>query len=74
MFKLYCKNAHFTVIILQISQIQSQKSYVVGMGNQKYRQISQILKEHEENKRKIMATLAKQQQNQGKKANQLLFN
>ena len=74
MFKLYCKNAHFAVIILQISQIQSQKSYVVGMGNQKYRQISQILKEHEENKRKIMATLAKQQQNQGKKANQLLFN
>jgi len=36
------------------------------MGNQKYQKISQILKEHEENKRKIMATLAKQQQNQGK--------
>jgi hypothetical protein len=45
----------------QISQIQSQKSYVVGAGNQKYRQISQILKEHEENKRRIVAALAKQQ-------------
>lgn len=66
LFFKYCKNAYFAVIIPQISQIQSQKSYVVGMGNQKYQKISQILKEHEENKRKIMATLAKQQQNQGK--------
>jgi hypothetical protein len=52
------------IVGFQISQIQSQKSYVVGAGNQKYRQISQILKEHEENKRRIVAALAKQQ-NQG---------
>jgi hypothetical protein len=32
------------------------------MGNQKYRQISQILKEHEENKKRILATLAKRQE------------
>jgi hypothetical protein len=48
--------------IFQITQIQPQKSYVVGMGNQKYRQISQILKEHEENKKRILATLAKRQE------------
>ena len=47
-----------------MSQIQPQKSYVVGMGNQRYRQISQVLKEHEDNKKRILATLAAKQ-NQG---------